>query len=60
MSSLIAFNKPFNVVTQFSVHEKYQILKDSYYTNSSLLRVRLLLVHQLVIKGFSLIEMKKF
>jgi 16S rRNA U516 pseudouridylate synthase RsuA-like enzyme len=40
MSSLIAFNKPFNVVTQFSVHEKYQMLKDSYYTNSFLLRVR--------------------
>ena len=28
MSSLIAFNKPFNVVTQFSAHEKYQTLKD--------------------------------
>ncbi|OCG32751.1 hypothetical protein A9G29_00495 [Gilliamella sp. Fer2-1] len=28
MSSLIAFNKPFNVVTQFSMHEKHQTLKD--------------------------------
>ncbi|MFQ1042457.1 pseudouridine synthase [Gilliamella sp. CG16] len=28
MSSLIAFNKPFNVVSQFSAHEKYPTLKD--------------------------------
>ncbi|OCG61989.1 hypothetical protein A9G48_09660 [Gilliamella sp. wkB18] len=28
MKTLIAFNKPFNVVTQFSPHEKYQTLKD--------------------------------
>ncbi|MDF7670778.1 pseudouridine synthase [Orbaceae bacterium ESL0721] len=28
MSSLIAFNKPFNVICQFSPHEKYQTLKD--------------------------------
>ena len=28
MHSLIAFNKPFNVTTQFSPHEKYQTLKD--------------------------------
>ena len=28
MSSLIAFNKPFNVVSQFLAHEKYPTLKD--------------------------------
>ncbi|OCG45561.1 hypothetical protein A9G35_06180 [Gilliamella sp. Choc5-1] len=28
MNTLIAFNKPFNVITQFSPHEKYQTLKD--------------------------------
>lgn len=28
MNSLIAFNKPFNVITQFSFHEKYQTLKN--------------------------------
>jgi 23S rRNA pseudouridine2457 synthase len=28
MKTLIAFNKPFNVVTQFSPHEKYLTLKD--------------------------------
>lgn len=28
MSSLLAFNKPFNVISQFSTHEKYQTLKD--------------------------------
>ncbi|OCG26140.1 hypothetical protein A9G11_00940 [Gilliamella sp. wkB108] len=28
MNRLIAFNKPFNVISQFSMHEKYQTLKD--------------------------------
>ncbi|WP_294615694.1 pseudouridine synthase [uncultured Gilliamella sp.] len=28
MNSLVAFNKPFNVISQFSKHEKYQTLKD--------------------------------
>lgn len=28
MGSLLAFNKPFNVISQFSAHEKYQTLKD--------------------------------
>lgn len=28
MNTLIAFNKPFNVTTQFSPHEKYQTLKN--------------------------------
>ncbi|OCG06893.1 pseudouridine synthase [Gilliamella sp. wkB178] len=28
MNSLVAFNKPFNVISQFSRHEKYQTLKD--------------------------------